>query len=1298
MNSARHSIEMSTKLFRGASLGSCFIALLLLAFAAMPAHAQVQNGVFSGTVTDPQGAAVAAADVTITNTGTSSTITVKTNNEGAFRVPELLVGNYSFTVTAAGFKKSVKTGVYLNAGAIETVNFKLELGQQTETVVVEAGIVQVQTEDSRLTTTIGAAQISNLPLNGRNVFDLMQMAPGAVNATGVSMENGHGTVVNGMRPNFSGFLINGSSDKGLSGGVITTPNADIVQEFQELTLNMSAQYGDSAAAIVNVVTKSGTNTFHGSVYEFFRNSALDANAFFRNAGNNGSKDPGENPALKPAKLNFNQFGGTLTGPIWKDHIFFTASYQGDRFVTQANPIPINSESPEWRNAIVAFNAGNPSSAAATVYQNFPTKSPGVPFQNLSEYVASASSGSGFSTFAQYLCPDNYPTGFKQLPAQFASMFGVLPNGAGAGQDDFSTANIQGANPAPCSVTPGVRAGSISRTIPFLNSNVLLFGSQTSGNLFNGNEWSTRIDWNASKNDRVFGEYYWLHSNDAFGAANASSGIHGFSNPTVAHLPNFQANWVHTFSPNWFNEATAGYALNYGNVTVSTPGVPSVAFDDGSAGFGSYNGYPQYFHENIYSYGDMMTFIKGKHSIKTGVNFKRNLENSQFNIARPSYYFFDQLFFSVDAPYGGAAGTDPGFLSNSPAQLADNFRHWRNLDVGAFVQDDWKVRHNLTINVGLRYDLYSRHVEKQGKTTTFLPGPGCNIPANGYCADWILNANVAPNTPLDPSNPAAGTTCNTGFQITHVVLAGVCGPGGFAVAKSLGAGDHNNFGPRVGFAWDPFSKGKTSIRGGFGVSYEGTLYNPQSNSRWNPPFFSFNNFGNALGGGSSVAVYGPTATVNCDGTTVTPSCPLGTPAGVVANCNYTTTACTPSGAAVTFTGSGSNPGQGTGVQATGNIQGYGASNPNLAVLTGVIFPQGIRDPYVLNYYFGVQHEILPKTVLEVNFVGTQGHELFRAEQGNRIVGERLKKGQQVVIQDGTTVTGLGRRRLNPNYGRIRIWDNVSKSWYNSLQVSVKHQATKGLMFNFAYTWSHSIDTGSDWHSGATSANGAAAGDGYSLDVQRPFLDRGNSTFDIRQRLTFNYVWDIPGHADQKGFIGHLLGGWQYQAIWVWQTGAHFTPYCPAANRCDFNYDGERNDRPDALHGNNINVTHNMWANGWFNGTGMTAWCGGGPGSCNAATSFFQTPCLSCDGNVGRNTFTGPGIFNTDQSIFKNFRLTERYKLQFRTEMFNAFNHTNFQLPSSATGGNNANQITNGSFGKSAGTFDPRLIQFALKLLF
>jgi hypothetical protein len=877
-----------------------------------------------------------------------------------------------------------------------------------------------------------------------------------------------------------------------------------------------------------------------------------------------------------------------------------------------------------------------------------------------------------------MCAGNYPAGFTQLATRFQHLFGVLPT------DNFSK----------CSTgAPALQAGTIAdRNMPFLNENTLIFGSQTSsnGNLFNGNGWSTRIDWMPGQNDHIFGEYYWLHTSDKYGAANAGSNIHGFTNPTDSHLPNFQMNWVHTFSPNWINEARAGYVLNRSDIGVATPGIPSIAFDDASAGFGSYSGYPQYFHENIYSYGEMMTFIKGRHTMKAGGDFRRNLENSEFDIARPSYYFMDQIFFAADAPYSMVGGTDPGFINQQPAQLADNFRHWRNFEVGVYYQDDWKVSRKLTINMGMRWDLFTRHTEKQGQVTTFLPGPGCIYPVKGtnYCTDAFLNANI----------PAGQPGCNTPYQLSNNVLAGVCGPGGFAVANSLGKGNYKNFGPRVGAAFDPKGDGKTSIRLGFGISYEGTLYNPLSNSRWNPPYYNFASSQNqlasiALGQSSGFAqvVYGPTAA--CDGVTVTPFCPAGAAAGTAA-CNPTTSACLPSGAAVTYTGAPANPGIGTGAQGTGNIQGFYGYNPKFANLTGIVLPQGLRDPHVYNYFFGVQREIVPRTVLEINYVGTQARNLFRADQGNRLPGIALPAGTTAINTFGQTLTGLGRRYLNPNYAVMRIWSNSSASWYNSLQVNVRQQVTHGLQFNAAYTYGHSLDTGSGWHSSTTTANGSAGGDGYLTDVTHPGLDRGDSTFDIRQRLAFNYVYEFPWMKDQAGFVGHVLGGWQYQGLWAFQTGAHFTPYCASGGACDFNKDGTRNDRPDAIM-NHFNASRSQWMNGWFHAGTAPAPCRFGAAGSGC---LFTTPCLGCDGNLGRNTFVGPGLWNTDQSLFKNVKMGERYNFQFRFEVFNIFNHANFKLPSSATGANYANRITSGNFGQSAGEINPRLVQLGLKFMF
>src|SRR5437016_5219149 len=367
----------------------CLVFFSLL-ITVVSAAAQVQNGQFTGTITDPSGAAIANAKVTAVNPATNLSVAATTNATGLYTLKELPPGSYKITAEAPGFRTSSNADVALNAGTTARVDFRMQLGQTREIVEVTGEAAAVNTEDSKLAGTVTSTQIDNLPLNGRNVYDLIQMAPGAVNVMGVDFENGHGTVVNGLREDFNGFLINGVSNKGLSGGVINTPIQDTVQEFQQLQLNMSAQYGNSAGAINNLVTKSGTNGFHGTAWDYVRNDVFDANEFFLNQIPDPRKDPNATlcPAgdtskcFKPA-LRFNQFGGTVGGPIVKDKLFFFASFQGDRFTTVGTPQTILVESPEWRQAVAS---SFPNSTAALLYNNFVPSLPGTNFISLNQYV------------------------------------------------------------------------------------------------------------------------------------------------------------------------------------------------------------------------------------------------------------------------------------------------------------------------------------------------------------------------------------------------------------------------------------------------------------------------------------------------------------------------------------------------------------------------------------------------------------------------------------------------------------------------------------------------------------------------------------------------------------------------------------------------------------------------------------------------------------------------------------------------------------------------------------------------
>jgi hypothetical protein len=1264
------------------------LCILLLTLSAM---GQIQNGQFTGTVTDASGAALPGAKISILNQATNFSVTTTTNGTGVYSAKELPVGAYKITVEAAGFKTYTDVGVTLDPGATIRVDVKMQLGQAREVVEVTGEASSVQTEDAKLSSTIGSAQIANLPLNGRNVMDLMQLAAGAVNVAGVDFENGHNTVVNGVREDFNGFLINGVSNKGLSGGVVNTPIQDTVEEFQQLGLNMSAQYGNSAGSTVNLVTKSGTNQIHGSVWEYLRNSAADANDFFLNQAG----------VPRPA-LRWNQFGFTLGGPIKKDKLFFFASYQGSRFTTVGTPSPVVVESSAWRTAVANADAATGvQSVANLLYGKFTPSVAGSTLNTMDDYVLGGLSDTGFSSYEAYNCAANSS---PAIAARFQSILGVLST------DDYSgcTSGAPAAQPGQIGrvfapTTTNIHASS--STMAFQNSSVALFKSQTGSginqNLFNGNESTLRLDYNWNTNNRFSVNYNDARTSDGFGPC-APSCTRGFTNPIKGRTPNGQFSFVHTFSPAILNDFRAGYTQNVSLINTAQGGIPSTSFDDGSVGFGSYSGYPQFFKENIYTYSDMVAITHSKHNIKIGVDFRRNIENSEFNVARPSYYFNDPLFFAADAPYSVSAGVNPGvcappcssssiqtlITSNTipSASLQSNVRHWRNLEMGSYFQDDWKVSRTLTLQLGLRYDLYKRHTEENNLATTFILGPGSN-PIQG-----VISANA----------PAGTAGCDTNAaQMAMAQLAGVCGPGGFAPSTTLGKGRYKDFGPRVGFAWDVFGNGKTSLRGGFGLAYEGTLYNPLSNSRWNLPYYSFNNVSNFVGGDVNSVVYGPT---NCSGGGTFPNncVPVG---GAQFG---------PGGVAPTFSGPPSGTqGQGfSGAQAQGNIDGWNPLNPNLASLTGIIFPQGVDDPYIYNYYLGFQREIFPKTVLEVDFVGTTGHKLFRAEDVNRLPGTLLPVGSSIVNNIGETLIGYG-GRPNPNYGRLRVWENVVNSSYNSLQASVKRQMSHGLLFNVNYTYSHSIDNGSTWHSGATSANGAGAGEGFTLDPTKPQLDRGNSIYDIRQRLVINHVWQLPGQ-NLKGVRGILAGGWSLNGVWQMQSGAHWEPFrssaaklreisdnsvsCTATDvntgNCvnlggDYLLTRGRNERPDSTLSGFGSFSRSTWACGWTAGQ-----CPGATPQANLPV--LSAPCLGCVGNLGRNTFVGPGIFQTDMSLTKLFRLTERFNLKFDASAFNVFNRTNFEL---ATGGtSNKNNIASGNFGIAGGVIGQRTMQFGLKLGF
>ncbi len=1221
----------------------CVAAICLL--YSLPAIAQVENGQITGVITDQSGAIVAHASVYVGNPATGYEAAFTSNDSGIYSASELLVGSYTIRVQMSGFKTELASNLVVNAGTVLRADFHFVLGERSETIQVNDAARLVNTENSRLSYTEDSIQISNLPLNGRNIYDLIQYQPGATNMRGIMFENGANTVVNGARESFNGFLINGINNRGLSGGPVNQPILDTVEEFQVLTLNNAAEFGSSAGAVTNLITKSGTNRLHGSGWEFLRNDVLDANPFFAN------HDP--DPAnRKRTPLRLNQFGMTLGGPLKKDKLFFLAAYQGERFLT-SSPGPVLTESAQFRSATIsAF----PNSVSALLYSNFPPEGHGTPFATLRQFIG-PSFNSRFKTFADYLCPANTDAA-SATPGAISRKFAALIGVEQADIDQMNSPVASGGCPAG-SPYAMPSPGTFNRDAEFGDITISPNKSQLDGNLFDGNEASFRLDYNLNSRNRFFSQLNWARSADKYSNFN---GLRGFTSPSTLTTPNFQISFIHTFSPTLLNEFRAGYAQNDRAIAVPLPGVPGVAFDDGTLGFGPDLGNPQSTRENIYSYNNVLSIARGKHNLKAGGELRRNLENSEIDAGHPAYSFFDSLFFAIDAPYSEDAGVDPGFATGKQAELATSIRHSRNWDVGAFLQDDWKVSRRLTLNLGIRYDLHTRSTELNNLATTFIRGPGRN---------FIDNLTTGAGQIKDASTPCPGDPKAT--------LAGECGPGGFAAAANLGKADHDDLGPRIGFAWDPSGNGKTSLRGGFGISYEGNLQNRSSLTRWNPPYYSLNQISNVLDGGNPDAnlIYGPV-----------------------------------DGSLPTFTGPAPfAQHSGVGPQATGNISGWDPANPQTSGFTSIIFPQGVHDPNVENWFVGLQRELRPKLTLEINYVGTAGRNLFRAENVNRIPGGRLPEGtcvtdnfgRKLCSQVNTTKASNGEEinptgQLNPNYGRLRVWQNSASSIYHSMQVSVRKQLAAGLQFGGNYTYSHSIDDGSSWQSSFNTINGSAAGDGITTDQTQPGLDRGNSVFDIRHRITFNYVWELPFFRSNHGVSAAILGGWQWNGLWSFQSGAHWSPFDSRAfrpepkagfpNACnastfdpincvnfggDYNLDGETNDRPNAI-ANHINTTHAQWANGF-----------------NLPDNFFSAPCLGCVGNLGRNTFVGPSYWSADISLFKTFAISERFHLQFKTEAFNIFNHTNFLI------GNNTD-LHSPLFGLAGGTQPPRNLQFGVKLSF
>jgi hypothetical protein len=1224
------------------------LALSLFLAVAAVAFSQGTTSNITGVVTDQSGAVVPDAAITITNQATEVSYNLTTNSAGIYRLTSAQPGSYTVRVAKKGFQTYEAPNNVVVVDQTLRLDATLWVGAETQTVTVEAAASLVSTEEGRVTNTVTGGIVQNMPLNGRDIYQLMQLIPGAVNSAQVDFENSAGGVqtnINGTRANFNGFLYDGVPNKGLSGGYNAQPAPDFVQEFSIQTNNFDAEYGNSAGSITNVATKSGTDSWHGDVWEFFRNDKLNARNFFSGP----TKD----------EWRQNQFGFTFGGPLKKDKLFIFGGFEGERFVT-ASSSEFFTETDAWRKAVIA---ADPNSIAALLYGGFPGPSPTSGLETVDQVITSnvknPAGDFGISPGIDYT-----GTGTNLLDAELAyldpcflnTFFGIgMPAFAGGpnwgnpqtavnsiarvigvtpAENAQISANIAAGCPGSGFTAPAAQAGTISRDTPMEGFTTATFKTQARGVFYNGNQFTVRGDYQGDTN-RMYARYYWLKQTNSNSTPTVFS-VRGFPAPETFSFPGAAYGWVHTFSATLVNEFRAGWVRDQLNLVPipSQFGVPGASTDTAEPPF-SPSGVPQFFAEDVFNLKDMVSIVKGKHAMKVGWEGRRNYENSEFSAGHPSYFFFDPLFFSADLPYLELGGVNPELATGLPSPLDTTIRADRNDEVGAFFNDGWKVRKNLTLNLGLRWDYFSPHTEKYNKATNFALPPG-GIAALGTvnCQAFLNGKCLAP--PGDTNTPN----------------------GGFTGVPSLFAPRYGNFGPRIGFAWEPLGKGKASIRGGAAITFESSFYNALSNSRWNLPYYSFNEVC-PICRLPGLPVYGPT---DINGN--------------------------PTGAAPTFSGPPNNVGQGPASEdLAGNVLGWLPSNPNLAAVTGIA-NKNYRFPSYQSFFLGVQRQLSNSTVIEVNGVSTLGRHLFWAEDPNRVVGGKLRDPSTIINPCTGSAISSHTGRINPCFGHMRTWETSANSSYFGLQTNVTRRFSRGLAFTSAYTWSHAIDFRSTWHGtpGGTStqANSTGAG-GFSTDPNRLFLDKGNSLFDIRHRWISSVQWDLPWMKGQHGILGKIAGGWTTNWIIELQKGFPFT----VGATKDYNKDGIRAQRPDTpSFGNSMSFSNFDFelGSGPNGGTRMQTIRGDFP-----APVCAEVGSISCDGNLGRNTFRGPGIANIDFSLFKKIRLgSESRYLQFRAEFFNIFNRTNLNPPDA--------NLTNGSFGLSLSALDPREIQFGLKLFF
>ena len=1296
--------------FRGSNRRSqtpLTLAALVGLLLAPALRAQSTGGRIRGTVSDASGATVAAATITLVNEATHSSRDVQSGGSGEYVFVEVPVGTYEIDVAQAGFKKFARKGIALDLNQVISVDIVLQVGSATDTVEVTGAPPVIDTTSTQLGAIVNERASTQLPLNERDVYQLLQLQPGVQSQLGNDLFYGSdkpGVVtVNGGRGRSNNYSVNGGDGNDLFANLpAIEPSPDSIEEFRVISNSFDAEYGRNSGAIVNVVTKSGTNSLHGSFYEFFRNDVLNAHPF-------------EFFAAPKPDFKQNQFGGTIGGPIKKDKTFFFASYEGRRIVQGILSQPISvPTSAELTNG--DFSAGQPFTGSlvdATV-------------ANILENRC----GSG--------APGSLTAAQKLTPAAQGLVAGVA---AGGGPVPYSQIFANNQIPTGCFDPVAV---SLLQYVPGAGGSG---GVQVTPNKTDrGDQVQVRVDHNFSNNQKTAVYYYFDDDNtlDPFAKFQASGATTGnfpgvYATRTqqlnVTHTSTIGSTSVNEFRFSYFREGqlkfdaptrtnaitascdsgaaaavcftgtsdtplvaddgtVLGTSPDYGihsGLGASKEGVPLISVDGGFSIGNNFNGQlPQI--GNTYQWSDNYSKIIGNHSLKFGADtrYQKFDQLLYFDINGDLSFTSDSNICGLANPNTttctpvsgndlGASDAYPNYflgLGNDYFQGSAQHELVRSTSLYLFAQDSWKIKSNLTFNYGLRWEMNTPLTDIGKKVQTFRPGQLTSI----YPC-------TLPST--DPLFVAGSVTdCDT----AGVTPVGLVFPGDKGVPQALTNTYYKGFAPRFGLNWSPGAKdgwlakltggpSKTSVSMGYGIFYNPIEQLVLEQFSAEPPFGGSNNIVNSL-------LQTPYVDQSGD---VFP-----------------------------------NPFNGILSPARGSSIDWASFRP--MTFFGQ-FPPNLRLQYSDQYNLTIKRQLPHDVLFQIGYVGSQGHRLlasYEANPGNPLTCNDLAAEGQgcgpfgedsaysfilpagdtfhlpyapggpngtstpcpvtnipascivTGAPGGTPITLVGIRKYSsplcnpltgsgcpadgtPVFSGIFSEDTVARSNYNSLQVLLQKNVSHGLQFQASYTWSKTMDNASSFESALNPLNFNAT---YGL-----------SDYDARNRFVFNYVWDLP-IPKYDGWKGKLLDGWQFSGIASFQSGFPI--------RITSQDDIEQLDSTDLFEfPGEPNLTGPFRTQNIRRNNGFVF-----------DPNLFTNDTVPAGqiGNAPRTICCGPGLNNWDMSFMKETSFSERWNMEFRADIFNIWNHAQFY----SVDGDVTDQGS--TFGQVQHVHDPRLVQFSLKFRF